>query len=356
MNDEYRVLHVCNYSAPYRGNFIDCIESLEKNNEDVTNFYLFPCDAKMGNAKRWIGEMNRKRECAFYQKENVLFNILMVWKLKKKYKINRVICHFADLRMDVVLKLLFNSKRVIRFLHNGYKSKNKGAKHQLRKILWKNNKLVGVSHASAREIKESFPNFKVVSIVNAINFNRLDKRDCCEKKGEVSALMMGWSKEIKGVDLAVQAVKRLENKYDITLSILAGGCTGEVREWIEQILGNVPDWIVFLPPTNNMGTYYFVNDIFLSPSRQEAFGYAPVEATYCQNSIVLSKVDGQGELEIDGAYWVDTENLDQLTEQLEKAIIELKTAETQDVHKQAKIHVQQRYSLKRWAKDLRELL
>jgi glycosyltransferase involved in cell wall biosynthesis len=43
----------------------------------------------------------------------------------------------------------------------------------------------------------------------------------------------------------------------------------------------MPDWIKLFPTTENIGEYYKMSDIFLSPSREEGFVYAIPEAIYC---------------------------------------------------------------------------
>ena len=97
---------------------------------------------------------------------------------------------------------------------------------------------------------------------------------------------------------------------------------------------------------------YRANDIFLSPSRQEAFGYASVEAAYCGNSIVLSKVDGQAELQLEGAYWFRSEGVEDFTEQLEKAILERNLPEKIAQREQVKAQVEKIYSLEEWSNKL----
>lgn len=110
-----------------------------------------------------------------------------------------------------------------------------------------------------------------------------------------------------------------------------------------------------MPQTNNIGTYYAANDIFLSPSRQEAFGYANIEAAYCKNSIVLSRVDGQGQLKIEGAYWVEPDDLEDLTQKLEQAVLELNLPEKIIQRENVKKQVEQTYSLRAWSDKVVDL-
>ena len=101
--------------------------------------------------------------------------------------------------------------------------------------------------------------------------------------------MMGWNCFQKGVDLAVKATLPLRNKYNITFHIVGGINEDKAKGIVKDICGEDTDWIRYLPPTNNIGTYYKASDIFLSPSRWEAFGYANIEAVYCKNSIIKTR-------------------------------------------------------------------
>jgi len=349
------ILHICDYAALYRGNFIDSLESLETYHSNIKNIYLFPPRAKNTEAEKWIAEMNAREEVAYVQEKNFLRKIQQFRKIVRQKKVDFIIRHFSDLRIDLVIKLFFDSKRVIRFFHGGYKQRSL-LKHSLKKFLWKHNKMVGVSDAVAKEVQQAFPGFSVIAIENAIRFSRLDKIEPITKPKGISLLMMGWDCRIKGVDLAIKALWRLQERYDVTLQIVGGMNEGAIREMVRQIAGGDPEWIRYLPPTNHIGSYYAVSDIFLSPSRREAFGYANIEAAYCKNSIVLSKVDGQGELQIEGAYWFESENTDELINCLEAAISELGDPEIIARKERVREQVQQKYSLQAWSKKVAELL
>jgi len=212
--------------------------------------------------------------------------------------------------------------------------------------------MVGVSDAISGEIRREFPDYEVVSIVNAIHFERLDRVDVFVKPDGISLLMMGWDYKRKGVDLAIKAANNLRDKYGVVLWLVGGKNEEKIRELIKEILGHDADWIRFLPATDNIGTYFKAADIFLSPSRQEAFGYANIEAAYCKDSIVLSRVDGQGELQIDGAYWIERDNVEDFTEKLEKAILELNDPEKIAQRMRVSDEVKRIYSLEEWTNKL----
>ena len=351
-NTSYNVLHVCDYAAAYRGNFIDSLESLEKYHPNVNNFYLFPAQAKQSAAMDWINELNNEKKVAYTQKSNPVSTIFLFLRIIKTHKINRIVRHFSDKKIDIIIKFFFDSKKVIRLFHCDCVPDNNIIKYKLKQIIWKNNKLVGVSDAIARDVKSVFPEFSVYSLVNAINFDRLDHIDEFRKPDGISLLMMGWDYHRKGVDLAIKATHALREKYNLSLQIIAGINEDKIKQLAKDIVGEDVKWSHYLPSTNNLGTYYAANDIFLSPSRQEAFGYANIEATYCKNSIVLSRVDGQGELQIEGAYWIEPDNIDDFTKKLEQAVLELNSIEKIEQRERAKVQVEQMYSLKEWSNKL----
>ena len=348
----FRVLHICDYAALYRGNFIDSLEALEIYHDNVENFYLFPFRAKGTAAQKWIEDLNNDHERAYLQESNMFQNFILLSKILKKHKINRIVRHFSDSKIDILIKLLFKGEHVVRFFHCGCSVTNNPIKHKLTEFIWHKNKLVGVSDAITSDIRKVHPKFSAFSIVNAIHFDRLDVQESFEKAEGISLLMMGWDYMRKGVDLAIKACQPLQKKYNITLQIVGGKNESKIEELAHSILGENVNWIRYLPPTNNIGTYYWANNIFLSPSRQEAFGYANIEAVYCRNSVVLTKVDGQGELDIDGAYWFDSENVEAFTQKLEAAILEFNTPEKIAQRENAKNQVQHTYSLAEWSNKL----
>ncbi len=353
--ETFRVLHICDYAALYRGNFIDSLESLEAYHDNVENFYLFPFRVKGTAAQKWIEELNSDHKRAYLQESNFIKNYMLLSKTLKEHKINRIVRHFSDAKIDILIKLLFSGKHVVRFFHCGCEPKKNPIKHIFTEFIWHKNKLVGVSDAIASDIRKVHPKFSVFSIVNAIHFDRLDVQESFERVEGISLLMMGWDYMRKGVDLAINASQPLQKKYNITLQIVGGKNESKIKELANSILGETVDWIRYLPPTNNIGTYYWANNIFLSPSRQEAFGYANIEAVYCENSIVLTKVNGQGELDIDGAYWFDSENIEAFTQELETAILEYNTPEKIAQRENAREQVQRTYSLKNWSDKLVDL-
>lgn len=355
------MLHICDYAAPYKGNFIESLEYFEEKTEGVMNLYLFPQRASNTATLKWINQINEKEQRAFIQKASFVGNFHLLYKMLKEYRVKYVFRHFTDLKIDIILNVLFDNKRVIRFFHNMFDfGSSKKIKHVFSKRvlnnLWKDNVMVGVSEAVSECIKNTFKGNKIITIENAINFQRLTHIESFERQDNISLLVMGYNTKIKGVDLAIRAVQILREKYDVILNIIAASHYEELSNCIVEILGEIPEWIYILDAKNNIATYYNAVDIFLSPSRTEAFGYSVVEAAYCEKSIVASKVDGQGQLDISGIYWVESENIKELCVQIERAILELDCSEHNKLKQSVAQYVQNRYSLRQWCDQINEVI
>ena len=173
----FRVLHVCDYAALYRGNFIDSLEAVETYHDDVENFYLFPSRVKKTAAQEWIEALNQNHTKAYIQETTMFKNFLLLSKIVRKHKINRIVRHFSDQKIDILIKILFKGKYVIRFFHCSCPSKKNPIKRWLTEFVWRKNKLVGVSDAITEEIRTAHPKCPSFSIVNAIRFDRLDKKE-----------------------------------------------------------------------------------------------------------------------------------------------------------------------------------
>ncbi len=351
------VLHICDYAANYRGNFIESLEYLAKKQKNYgDHVYLFPYRAKSSKAAEWIADLTQNHIYAYIQEKNIFKNFLLLRKIIKKHKVSCIIRHFSDLKTDILLKICVPKIKIIRFFHGMYTESKTSLKHKLRNFIFKGNTFVGVGEAASKNLRERFNKFRILTISNAIFFDRLNRTDEFTKNDDISLMTMGYNLKVKGADLSIAAAEKINNKYHVHLYIATASHKDELVSYINNVYGYIPSWITILPPTENIATYYNNIDIFLSPSRSEAFGYAVVEAAYCEKSIVATKVDGQGELKIPGVYWCESENLQDIQDKIELAINELKTEKKQKQLAETALYVQKEYSLDNWANKVMELI
>ncbi len=111
-------------------------------------------------------------------------------------------------------------------------------------------------------------------------------------------LFIGRIQPLKGVDVAVEALARLEHT-NARLWIV-GGASGQrggsevdrIRALISAL--GLTDRVRFVPPQPHhlLGTYYRAADVCLVPSRSESFGLVALEAAACGVPTVASAVGG----------------------------------------------------------------
>ncbi|MDA3017196.1 MAG: glycosyltransferase [Actinomycetota bacterium] len=115
---------------------------------------------------------------------------------------------------------------------------------------------------------------------------------------EPMLLFVGRIQPLKGVDVAVQTLAKLENKK--TKLIIVGGASGSfgssesthVRKLICDLHLNDRVHFVEPQPHHLLSTYYRAADVVLVPSRSESFGLVALEAAACGIPVVASAVGG----------------------------------------------------------------
>ena len=90
-------------------------------------------------------------------------------------------------------------------------------------------------------------------------------------------------------------------------------------------------------------------DVFLSPSRQEGFCYALVEAAYCRTPVLASAIDAQKDLALPKSAFFPPQDTGALSFALQRVLSEEHSEGRAQNLEQASAHVRQTYALSRWA-------
>lgn len=352
------VLQIMNYSASYRGNFIDSVEAIEQNDlVSLKNTYLFNLETSV-KSKDWIDTLNVSGDDIFYLTGNILKDILLLSDILKKKSIDVIHMHFMGIRMHTMVSIAMIGKKIklVRHFHNHSDYNEHFIKRMIGRGLYRNAIMVGNSQSVAQSIKRDFPSSHVCCINNAISFKRLDEYDeefvRLSKRGQYSVMMFGADFERKGVDLACKAISNLrkENK-DLTLFVICSIAMDECRKKILNCLSmhELPEWIQMLSPRNDIATYYRMCDIFISPSREEGFTYAIPEAVYCGCQVIASNIGGQDyHRVIPGIVWVETENIKELEQAIETCLEDNQNFDATNF-------VKKQYDVKYWANQVVKL-
>lgn len=343
------MLHICNYAAPYRGNFISSLEALAEG--DAEQVYLFPARAATSGAMVWIEQLRAKGRAVYLQRDSVPKNVALLREIFKKHQIQTVFVHFSDGKMDVALRLARKKQRVIRFFHCIFDVAPDSPKMPLYRFLWRGNDFIAVGKTVARGLERCFPRWNVYTVENAIDFPRLDRIDPFPRGENIACFAMGYNFRVKGVDLALLAAREVRKVYDLTLYIPAASHVDALKAGIRETLGEIPEWVVILPATENVGTYYRNADVFLAPSRSEGFCYAVPEAVYCGATVVASDIPTLKELRIPDLYYFRAGDAADLAQVLIRAIEERGTID----RARAREAVVREYDLPAWAARVRRI-
>jgi len=132
--------------------------------------------------------------------------------------------------------------------------------------------------------------------VDTLKFNRCFVKTTINK--HISKLMdtsnliilnIGRLKRVKGQDLLIHAIKKMENKDKISLIIVGDG---NERQNIEELIDNLclSDKVFLLGERNNISEIMNKCDLYVSSSRSEGFGLSLVEAMAAGLPVITTDV------------------------------------------------------------------
>jgi glycosyltransferase involved in cell wall biosynthesis len=359
------VLHLTDYGAPYEGNFVSSLRALEAklNAEGRAMAYVFPPRA---SKQLWAYEMVRNKPNVTILKSGGFFSYArQIRRLLKDTQSGILHVHFIHYREKIAS--LFAARtcghhvKLVVHLHN-HLDLPKSFLRALpqRFYLARADRFVCCSASVADHlIEDGVPTRKVVVAENAIAFARLNESvplthaELGLLEGAKTALIFGFDFYRKGVDIAVEAVRQLreDRGINIALAVVLSSRRAEAERNILCLLGleQMPEWIRLLPPRSDVGSYYRFADVFLSPSREEGFCYALVEAVYSKIPVVASAIDAQKDLHLPKQAFCVPGDASSLADAISLQL-DLPTKQGfEQVLEDAKQRVVQAYSLSAWA-------
>lgn len=350
------VLHIANYQASYKGNFIASLESLSDRlaNDGANSVYAFPRQEDSGVAINWIEELRDNGSRVYQFTNNVSYNIRLINDIIKKENIGIIHTHFISMKqyLPIFICTLFSQRKIVMHFHN-HSVKAYGIKNLLRQMLYKKCIMIGCSQSVYENLCRDYPKNKKYAVNNGIQFKRLEnitaagRKEYGLKNNSIVCLIFGFDFYRKGVDLAVKALNELNKtaeKYELLISLSKN--FDYVEQETKKILGNIPEWIHIIQARPDVAALYKLCDLFLSPSREEGLPYSVLEAGYCECGVVISNIPAQARLEIPYAVLHDPENYLSLGEKIKEALQtkEEKRRKMQEVC----TYMQSRYSLDQW--------
>ena len=358
------VLHLTDYGAPYEGNFVASLRALDRRlAEDGTQMiYVFP---KRAGGMPWVQAMLQEKQNVFLIERNGFFAYArQIRRLLREHDVTILHAHFIHYKEK--LAALLASKtcghrvQTVLHLHNHLvipKSYLRSLPQRLYLPLI--TRFVCCSKSVAdRLVSDGISPARVAVAENAIAFERLiafeplDRKSLGIPNGEKIALMFGFDFLRKGVDLALETVRSLREAGEpVSLALVLSSRKEEVKAAILRQLSaaELPDWIHLLPARSDVAAYYHLADVFLSPSREEGFCYALVEAVSCETPVLASAIDAQKDLALPQDAFVPPQDAAALSCAITRVLQKADTPEQKSALEQAGRRVVETYALNAWA-------
>lgn len=301
---------------------------------------------------------------------------LSLKKLKKLKKIaadyDVIVVHHGDPFLKLYFYLLMREypKKYITVVHSCYEDEYFYPGSKLKKLLakfifqismTKSDKIVFVSEAGKRSYQKAFKisNEKSAVVYNGVGIDKLEagKELTATTPECYHVTYIGRLKQVKGVNLLIDSIGKLAEKYPVCLSIVGeGDMQNKLEEQVEKLglqskvtfYGKQADVIPFLKET----------DIFVYPSVwQEVFGISVIEAMAFGKLCVVNRVGGLPEIIQDGVngFLTNTASADGVAEAIERAILSYQDGTFAAISKEAR-RTAETFSIANTANKLEQLM
>ena len=365
------VVFLCDYQAPYGGNFIASLRALEQalSARGVPAVYLLP---KGAGARTWCGALADTGSTVefFDDRQGAPAQAGQIRAVCKKHGAGILHVHFGKYAASAAAALLLPGLRLVWHYHSDFSAGKKPS--PLRRVKrWALGAFCRVFAKRVRRVAVSphiaagLPGSTV--ILNALAPDRLITRHAgrAETRAALSlsdaeylVLQFGWSPHVKGVDTAVNAVALLcAQGVRVRLGLVGGReyPPARMKEWIAQHTqwtGEEP-FLLHLPPTEDVFAYHEAADAMLSASRSEAFSYALIEALFALRPCVSTDIPGVMHLAgCPAVFFTAPEDAARMADAIKKACALSRDAAGAPLLREARAFVEKRYAVARWVEDV----
>lgn len=351
----YNFVYVCNFAANYAGNFIPCLAQLAECLIPDNIYYIFPKQAKH---KNWLKFLPGSSDHIIFSEFELKSLFVCLKQLSTVLPAKKTIVHTHFIDNFQILAVRPHFQNIVCHYHMSVPKLDSWHRHLRRfinNIIYSNCIMVGVSTAVAKDLCHYYKLSKCVCITNAISFQSLNVYSqyssvpTCINHEQFNLLIHGTHFWVKGVDIAIRAIKQLNSQNDIKCKLyITSHNPEECYKSIKQYTNNY-EFIEVINVLDGIKNLYDKIDCFLSPSRSEAFGYAVVESAYCNCQVIASNVPGQDTmLDVPGILWIKPENIESLKNAIQVAIINKKNGSYQEINTLQQNYVQNNYDVSEW--------
>ena len=350
------IIHICYFASNYPGNFIACLSKLTlASSQDHEIYFLFPEKAR---GQEWLSMLLVPEDHLFFcefSPEGLRARCKELTKiLAPKETISHT--HFLDFMHLRAVKSVF--KHNVCHYHMAAPLADT-PKRKLRKLIsnaiYRGSVIIGVSEPVTKGLRSYFPSRVCECITNAVDFDRLDTyvggASTVVEKGpyEYVLLIHGSDFMRKGVDLAIRAVEQINAEHGIRCTLLITANPKDVAEGLAAQYPHEHAEVRVIGVVREIKDVYDSIDVFISPSRSEAFAYAVAETAYCQCQVIASDVPGQNTMkDIPGILWVESDNVQSLVDAILQSVERKNNGEAEKIKVGQRKYVREHYGVDLW--------
>ncbi|HXJ89047.1 MAG TPA: glycosyltransferase [Candidatus Binatia bacterium] len=170
-------------------------------------------------------------------------------------------------------------------------------------------------------VRDRIPAGKVVTVYNGVDLDAIDAAASADRRlcfgaddGQQVISTVANIRQVKGIDILVQAAAQVVRKIPDTIFAIIGGAIQEPAYW-EAVQAAIKSMGLqrnfrFLGTRSDVFSLLKQSDIFCLPSRSEGMSNALLEAMACRLPCVATRVGGNPEVVVDGesGYLVPSED------------------------------------------------
>lgn len=355
-NKEKTILQACGYAAPYPGNFVAAQCKLAENNRYLgyRTIFAFPETAK---EKEWCKELEKKYDVYYLPLNKARVRYKTYSTVKQIFKENNIVIahsHFELYDMPVSLMALRNTK-IFWHLHDAldliYKKSN-----FIYKILWKIQYALFSRKVTLLSVSENAKNFAIklgfrrdraFFVPNGIDTDRISLTQD-KNLQQYDFLLFGWDYYRKGVDILINAVKRMITEK-FTCVIIAE----DPPKKLYNNINNYPQ-LIYHAPVQDAASLYNASKCFLHISRYEGLSYALLEAIYAGCIVICSDIEqNMFAKKFKNVYFVPVGDSDALAKAMRMVLNEQIKISEEEIDF-ARALIQSEYSLASWEKRIQK--
>lgn len=363
------VLLLCRYQSVYGGNFIPSLMALEDSlrEKGIGCVYCFPTESEERYWFKKLRDMGRQLVTIPYPIAFIEFN-RKIKEICVQFNISIVYAHFMRDSEIELLSLLNRNLHVYIHMHSDFSAGEKISKKvQIKKKLVYKYLSKRVEFISVSNDLVSLNPSKITWIPNALAVDRIPcqqmSRDDVRKAlgikdDEVLIELFGWSPYVKGVDIAVNAVKKMieETGANVKLAIICGRemVPEKMKAWVcdHTLCSGNEHYLIYLQPREDVFAFHNGADVLISASRSEGFSYAILEMLSLGKRCVVSDIPGtRWAGEFHTTYLFETQNAEDCALKLGIAIKQGNNTDDSTAQE-----VLNRFSINRWTSEVMKIL